>query len=240
MPQSSQRWPSYTATIERIVAHAADIRSLFLRLPDEVRFHFSPGQFISLSLPLAGQNVTRPYTLASSPDQPGPLEIVLNLVPGGLGSAYLFGRAVGEELTFTGPFGLFTLERRPDCEAIFVAERTAIAPIRPMIKRALTAPAGATMRLLYGAEHEAELIYQAEFRALATAHPEFQFAPLLPRQGESLSGFLLKEVRERYVEGDQRRDRQFYLCGVGSGVLEMRQLLRDNGYPRQQIHYEKW
>ena len=44
--------------------------------------------------------------------------MVFNLVPGGAGSQYLFERKVGDQLTFTGPFGLFTLDRAPDTETI--------------------------------------------------------------------------------------------------------------------------
>ena len=42
------------------------------------------------------------------------------------------------------------------------------------------------------------------------------------------------------IEGDTDRSRQFYICGVGPGVLEIRDLLRSAGYERRAVHYEKW
>ena len=78
------------AIIERIVEHTSDTRSFFLRPCHDRRLSFIPGQFFSLQLPVDGKMLTRPYSIASNPEDDGPLEICLNLVPGGQGSKYLF------------------------------------------------------------------------------------------------------------------------------------------------------
>src|SRR5947199_7376617 len=67
--------------LEEVVDHGADTRSLFLRLP--VDLDFRPGQFISCQLPVGDKTLIRPYSIASSPEEPRRLEILLNLVPGG-------------------------------------------------------------------------------------------------------------------------------------------------------------
>src|SRR6185295_4921492 len=125
-----------TAIIERIVEHTSDIRSFFLRPYDGQRLSFVPGQFLSLQLPVDGKTLIRPYSIASSPEEDGPLEICLNLVPGGQGSHYLFSLIVGETVNFTGPWGTFTLNDPPPAECIFLAAGVGIVPIRPMIHRA--------------------------------------------------------------------------------------------------------
>src|SRR5262249_17286314 len=102
-----------TAVIERIVEHTPDMRSFFLRLCDDQRLLFIPGQFLSLQLPVDGKMLTRPYSIASNPEDAGPLEICLNLVPGGQGSHYLFSLGVGDMVNFTGPWGTFTLNEPP-------------------------------------------------------------------------------------------------------------------------------
>lgn len=234
---------TYSARIERIVEHAVDVRSLFLRLPDATAFSFTPGQFISLAIPLPNETRVRPYTLASSPEDDGPLEIVFNLVPGGAGSRYLFERQVGDQLTFTGPFGLFTLDRTPGVETIFAAEGTAIAPIRPMIRRALAQPPVVPLRLFYAAGSSAELLYAAEFEAAAKQFAHFTFEPIVahpPAAWNGRCGTLIEHLEALYVRADERRDRAFYLCGVGQSVIEQRDLLRSAGYPRRAVQYERW
>jgi propane monooxygenase reductase component len=234
---------TYSARIERIVEHTEELRSLFLRLPEETRFGFTPGQFISVSIPLANEVRVRPYTLASSPEDDGPLEIVFNLVPGGAASHYLFAREVGDRIDFTGPFGLFTLDRAPDIETIFAAEGTAIAPIRPMLRRALAQPSAAPLTLFYAARSPREMLYVPEFEQAASRFPHFSFEPIPeapPAGWPGLSGGLIDHLKRRFVDGDQRRDRGFYLCGVGQSVIDQRDLLRKAGYARRAVQYERW
>jgi ferredoxin-NADP reductase len=234
---------AYEATIERIFAHTPDTRSFFLRLPDGQRLAFKPGQFISLLLPVAGEVLTRPYSLASSPEEGGLLEICLNLVPDGPGSHYLFARGLGETLSFTGPWGTFVLDQPPEAECVFIADGTGIAPIRPMIRRALAGELRYTVRLLYSACGESGLLYRDEWKKWARERPRFIFEPLLsdpPAGWSGLQGSLMEYVERRYVSADSDRSRHFYICGVGQRVTQLRDLLRRAGYQRRAVQYEKW
>src|SRR5690242_12192393 len=119
--------------ISRIVEHGPGTRPLFARRPLPAH---RPGPFLLCLLPVRGATLGRPYPIASDPED-DQLELCLDLVPGGPGSRHLFGLAVGATVRFTGPWGTFVLDRAPDAEAVFVADGTGIAPIRPMIRRAL-------------------------------------------------------------------------------------------------------
>jgi ferredoxin-NADP reductase len=224
---------TYEATIERIAELAPETRSFFLRLPVPQRLVFVPGQFISCLLPVGGETIIRPYSIASDPEDGGLLEICLNLVQGGPGSHYLFGLDVGATLRFTGPWGTFTLERPPEAECVFIADGAAIVPIRPMLRRTLAGLAVHRVRLHHAALSVAHLLYSAEFEAAARAHARFTFAPLV-------GGSLSELVAERYVRADRDRSRHFYICGVGEIVPRLRNLLRSAGYERRAVRYEKW
>lgn len=222
---------TYDGTIARIVERAPDTRSFFLRLPPEGTFRFRPGQFISCLLPIDGEMI-RPYSLASSPEDPE-LEICLNRVPRGVGTAYLFGLQSGAALRFTGPWGTFTLDQAPAAECVFIADGTGIAPIRPMLRRALSGPGTHPVRLHYAAPGRAHLLYADEFEAAARAHANFTFEPLLDT-------LLTEEIERRYVDADNDRSRHFFICGVGDIVPRLRDLLRRSGYERRAVQYEKW
>ncbi len=223
---------TYEATLEGIVERAPETRSFFLRLPATPRFAFTPGQFISCLLPVGGETIIRPYSIASDPEDHARIEICLNLVPNGPGSHYLFGLRVGAAVRFTGPWGTFTLEQAPAAECVFIADGPGIAPIRPLLRRAL-ATATHPVRLHYAAPHVAHLLYADEFEAAARTHARFTFAPLL---GASLTEL----IERRYVTGDSDRSRHFYICGVGDVVPQLRDLLRRGGYERRAVQYEKW
>ena len=218
------------ARLVRIVEHAPDTRSLFLRPPPGERLEFRPGQFVSCLLPIgAGPPVIRPYSMASNPEDEE-LELCLNLVPGGPGSEHLFRLTPGAVVRFTGPWGTFVLDRAPDAETIFVADGTGIAPIRPMIHRALQTAAH-PIHLLHGSDGTP--LYGRELRALAGSHRRFAVEHVA-------SARLQAEAVRRWIDADDDRRRHFYVCGVGDIVRTLRDLLRRAGYERRAVQYEKW
>ena len=241
--EAGAKRPGRRSRVERIFDHNADTRSLFLRVVEGPLASFIPGQFISISIPLADETRTRPYTIASSPEDGEPFELCFNRVPGGRGVDYLFERRPGDELVFTGPFGLFTIDQPPDTELIFVAVGTGIAPIRPMIRRLLSSGFQRGFHLLYGAHDEAHLLYRGELEKWARDHRDFDLelitspantdpARIYDRVGEI--------VERRWVNGDAIRARHFYICVVGPGVQRIRDLLRASGYERRAVKYEQW
>jgi len=241
-PVVDSRTPA-EAVIERIVAHTSEARSLFLRPTQRQHLTFKPGQFLSLSLPVDGEVLTRPYSIASNPADGEVLEICLNLVPNGRGSHYLFSLGVGAKVRFTGPWGTFVLEQPPAAECIFIAEGTGIAPIRPMIQRALACDGQFFVRLLYGAEYEQELLYRDELQDWMSRHPHFTCEAILRSPTATwtgLRGSLIERAEQQYVRRDDNRARHFYICGVGTPVLQLRDLLRGAGYQRRAVLYEKW
>ena len=238
-----QQTTPYEAVIEQIVERAPDTRSLFLRLPADQNLTFTPGQFLSFQLPGEGKTLTRAYTIASNPEDTGPLEICLNLVPDGPGSQYLFTRRVGDSLSFTGPWGAFVLEQPPQAECVFIADGTGIAAIRPMIQRALDCSPQFPLHLLYGTQREEDLLYRKDIEKWGKACPIFTWSYLVSHPAENwpgLQGSLREQVARRYVQQDEDRARHFYICGIGKRVLQLRDLLRKSGYERRAVQYERW
>jgi CDP-4-dehydro-6-deoxyglucose reductase, E3 len=233
--------PGYQARVERIFDHCPHTRSLFLRMASTPMPAFLPGMFISVAIPLADGLRVRPYTLASSPEEGEPFELCFNLVPNGPGVAWMFDRKEGDLLNFTGPFGAFILERPPEDDVVFIAEGTAIAPIRPMLRRALAKPGVQQLQLLYFADDVEHLLYRAELELIASKHPRFDFDPhVIDAPREVLYGQILQQVQRRWVDAGSVRSRHFFVCGVGSGVLAIRDLLRRAGYERRSVRYEQW
>jgi ferredoxin-NADP reductase len=230
-----------SARVERIFDHTADTRSLFLSSTGKT-LRFAPGQFISISIPLSDETRSRPYTIASSPTDAGPFEICFNRVPGGRGVDWLFERRVGDTLDFAGPFGTFTLDAdpEPNIELGFIAEGTAIAPIRPMLKRALAGPSPrAKMHLIYAAQDREHILYASELDELARTAPSFSYEAVIASPDKTYER-LRELLNARWIVADTDRTRQFYICGVGDGVIQLRDFLRSAGYERRAVHYERW
>jgi len=231
----------HVATLERIAEWSAGTRSLFLRLEGDTRLAFTPGQFVSLALPVGGAELVRPYSLASNPED-DVLEICVDRVPGGAGSAYLFDLQPGAALSLKGPFGSLTVDDPPAAEMIFVADGTGIAPIRAMVRRVLERGATSPVQVLHGARAESDLLYREELEAWTHSHPHLRWEPVLAGAGTAAGENPRLEaiVRARYVDADADRARHFWICAVGDMVRRLRELLRGAGYERRSVRYEQW
>lgn len=232
---------SYRAQVERIFEHAVDTRSLFLRMVNGAMPRYAPGMFISVAIPLEAETRTRPYSIATTPEQGEPFELCFNLVAGGAGSAWMFDRRVGDTIDFIGPFGAFTLDRVPEAEKVFIAEGTGIAAIRPMLKRLTISPLAYPVSLLYAADRADHLLYREELERMADADAQFDLQMIVAGPGAvTVYERLIEMTRRQWVEADQERRRHFYICGVGKGVIALRDLLRGSGYERRAVRYEQW
>jgi ferredoxin-NADP reductase len=237
-PAGGFKRSTLNARVENIFDHTTDTRSLFLSLTSGKHLRFVPGQFISITIPLGDEMRSRPYSIASDPEERGPFEICFNRVAGGRGAQWLFDRRVGDTLDFGGPFGTFTIDRAPDAELCFIAEGTAIAPIRPMLKRALASPSASRIHLIYAAPDRDHILYAAELEQLMRTAPNLSYESVIaPGQ---IYDRLFELAEARWVIGDADRTRHFYICGVGKGVIRLRDLLRGAGYERRAVHYEQW
>lgn len=231
----------FEATLERIVEWNTATRSLFLRLDGGERLTFKPGQFVSIEVATrGGELLVRPYSIASSPEEGGLLEICVDMVPEGPGSAYLFGLREGAQLRFKGPFGSFVVDEPPAAETVFIADGTGIAPIRPMVRRVLERGGERGVCVLQGGRSEHRLLYRDEFEAWARSHARLHWEPVMA-PGPTVENPLLEQVvAERYVRSDADRSRHFWVCGVGNLVRRLRDLLRGAGYERRAVRYEQW
>jgi ferredoxin-NADP reductase len=238
-PPAAVKRSTLNARVEKIFDHAPDTRSLFLSLTSGKHLRFVPGQFISITIPLGDETRSRPYSIASDPEDRGPFEICFNRVEGGRGVNWLFDQRVGDTIDFSGPFGTFTIEHAPEAELGFIAEGTAIAPIRPMLKRALASSSMRKIHLIYAAPNREHILYATELDEIAKTAPNFSYEPVIA-PADKIYDRLFELAEARWVIDDADRTRHLYICGVGKGVIRLRDLLRGAGYERRAVHYEQW
>ncbi len=128
----------------------------------------------------------------------------------------------------------------PSGTAVFIATGTGIAPFRSILLTAL--PNSAPVTLLFGARHPHGILYRDELEALAQKHPHFHFVPTVTQPDDSWQGAVgrvqvhLDDALARH--GEELPD--VYICGLKEMVDETRALLKQKGFDRKQIVYEKY
>lgn len=225
------------ATLVRATDVAPGVRHFCFEVADEKTFSFVPGQFVSLNGSFQGSEYTRAYSVASAPDG-NRFELCLNLVPGGVFSAFLFTLAPGSEVELTPPLGYFTL-RNPDRDAVMIATGTGVAPFRSMLLAHMPTITS-RVTLLFGTRYEEGILYDGEFQDLQSRYANFQFWPTLTRAREIWAGRAgrVQSHLDEALAG--RTDVDIYLCGLKEMVDDVRRLVKAKGYDRKQIIYEKY
>lgn len=202
------------------------------------RLEFSPGQFVSLSGEIGGKTVTRAYSIASPPGG-ARFELCLNEVKEGRFSPHLFAMKPGDTVGMEGPLGYF-VPRSPLADSLFVAVGTGIAPFRAMLRTPSLVASGRVIHLIFGARYEAGLLYRDEFERLGAERPNFRFTPALTRPDQTWAG-RTGRVQPLVVEAvGERRDIDVYICGMKEMVDSVRAALKEMGFDRKRIIYEKY
>lgn len=199
---------------------------------------FVPGQFLSVTADIAGDEITRAYSIASPPDG-NRFAFCANLVTDGHLSPLLFRLRPGDEIDFRGPYGAFIL-RRPVSDSIFVATGTGIAPFRSILLSKLREHRDRRFTLIFGVRHEHALLYDDEWRGLAAECSNFDYRPTLTRPPDHWTG-RTGRVQPHVLEAlGERRDMDVYICGLREMVDDMRLQLKTAGLDRKRIVYEKY
>jgi NAD(P)H-flavin reductase len=132
-------------------------------------FDFAAGQAVLVAT--HGLDDRRPYSIAVAPEDARReryLELLVGIDPAGLPGPHL-RLEPGELVDIEGPLGAFTFPVAPEEQRfVFIAGGTGIAPLRAMLRHALTIP-HRNIGLFYSARTPDEFAYEQELRSLAIA-----------------------------------------------------------------------
>ena len=224
-------------------------------------FDFLPGQFIScVATDDRGKTQTRAYSIASAP-RANMLDLCVNRVENGFFSNFLCDLEVGQTVQFHGPHGFFTL-RQPLTDGIFIATGTGIAPILGFVQHLFPETGedrsgGRNIWLVYGTRHDTEIYYQKYLEKVAAERHNFHYLPTLSRpqeEWEGLRGYVQDHVARLLDNRDPQNpaapvpttaegtgfDIHAYICGLNNMVSANRDRLKERGWHRKQIIFERY
>jgi ferredoxin-NADP reductase len=216
---------------------APGVRHFTFEAPEANQFTFVPGQFISFKHTFEDTEYTRAYSLASPPNG-NRFDLCLNLVSDGVFSHYLFSLEPGAQLEFAPPLGFFTLRHR-DCDALMIATGTGIAPFRSILQTSLDEITG-RVSLLFGTRYQESILYRNEWEDLCRRYSRFQFYATLTRPRAEWQGLTGRVQSHLDSLLGSRTDMDVYLCGLKEMVDDVRRILKQKGFDRKQIIYEKY
>ncbi len=127
---------SKAAQVTKTLSFGSCQQLVYLKIADESDFDYLPGKYIivdtKIPVPTTGKTVKRAYTVIKYDS--GTISIAAQAIPEGMGSAFINKLSVGDEVSFSGPWGKFLFNAEQEKDAIFVASDTGINSIMGLLQ----------------------------------------------------------------------------------------------------------
>lgn len=221
-----------------------DVKTFLFESAPASLFQHEPGQFVTLQLEIDGRSVSRCYTISSPPTRPQLLAITVKRQPGGLVSNWLHDTmAPGKRISADGPFGSFTIGRRPSAKYLFLSGGSGITPVMSMTRTLYDLGSDADVVFVHSARTPSDIIFRRELETIASTVPTVrvvhiceQDSPREPWGG--LRGFLSKDMLPLLVA--DLAERVVFCCGPAPYMAAVRRMLVDAGFDMRNYHEESF
>ncbi len=216
--------------------------TIFARLALPEPLGFSAGQYIIVDIPDKEGVKKRLYSIASPESDQKNIELIIKIIPQGVGSEFFKTRRPGDFIDITGPAGLFTLKRN-DQPKVFLATGTGIAPIRSMLKSYAEEKPKEPLFLFWGMRKRSDLYLVHEYEKLERELPSFKYFFCLSREKgkeDHIYPGYVQQAAEDLLSQDLFSAADFYICGGRGMVDDLQKYLLQKGIQKERLHFERF
>ena len=221
-----------------------DVKTFIFRCADFRAISFEPGQFITVSPVIAGQSVSRCYTVSSTPTRPFALSITVKRVPGGTVSNWLHDNLrTGDTLLASGPAGSFTPVGRPAAKLLYLSAGSGVTPLMSMTRASFDLASGLDIVFVHSARTPIDIIFHDELSRMQARMPGLRVLNICEGRGTDpdwagpigrLDLALLSEQVPDFKE------REVFTCGPQGYMNAIKSLLEQGGFDFQHYHQESF
>jgi len=230
------------ATVKEVEDLTDTISFVRLKIEGGV-FDFQPGQFVSVMADKDGRSISRPYSIASPPEQKDHLELCIRKVPDGFMSNYLAGLRPGAQVRLRGPLGRFVLLEPVANDIVFISTGTGVAPFISMLGHIYGPDSDVDLTkhfwLFQGVRYIKEMMYIDLLEKVAREHENFHLVYVISRPETPewkgrighVQDFLKAEIKEP-------AGKHAYICGLRHMLEETKPMCEAMGFSL--VRFEKW
>ncbi len=243
IPEDLLNVQMFSATVASTIVVTPDIKEIRMTLNEPAEISQRPGQYVQIQAPSPEGPVFRAYSISSPSYASNEVELVVRIVPGGIGSTYLHNLQVGDPVIFTGPYGEFRLNEDPDIEIVCVGGGCGMAPMKNIIHTLYNRWPDRKCTLFFGCRTIEDVFCLEEFKALAVEHPNFTVVYALSDPSESDDGWdgetgFIHLALDKHLEPNMPR--QAFLCGPPPMIDAVTGVLLEKGLKEEYIFYDKF
>lgn len=228
----------------RVFDETHDVKTFAFRTADGSPVRFEPGQFLTVSADIDGQQVQRCYTIASPPTRPYLVAITVKRVPGGVMSNWLHERMrSGMRLRAHGPAGAFTSTRAGAGKLLYLSAGSGITPLMSMTRASVDLGLNRDIVFVHSARTPADIVFRDELRRLAALAPGLRL--LFVCEGHGDEHGWTGEARRLTLPMLMRQvpdfaTREAFTCGPAGYRHAVREALREGGHDPARYHEESF
>lgn len=227
------------ARVLAVHAEAGGATSLWL-WPNENWRGFRAGQFVCVSVSIAGVRYTRCFSISSAPEAGLPLRITIRAAPmARVGAWAAHAARPGQVVTLSQALGTFVLPTPAPAKLLFIAGGSGITPFMSMISHLLgTGYAGELVCLHYARR---EPTFGVELTELSRRHPNFRYVPVPTGGGPSAAGSLRGhfEVEHLTTVVPEWMQCETFVCGPEPLEAAVTRLMHERGAGGR-LHIERF
>lgn len=232
------------STVVKVRQETQNVKTFTLALPNWTPHRAGQHYDVRLTAP-DGYQAQRSYSIASSPEQRGEIELTVERLEEGEVSTYLHDvLIVGDQVELRGPIGgYFVWEESMGGPLFLVAGGSGIVPLMAMLRHRHALGSKVPVRLLYSSRSYEDIIYRDELEMLHKDHSGLEvFHSLRREQPQDWDDYrrridmqMLEEVAKPLGKGLKA-----YICGPTALVEGVANGLVTLGIPADQIRTERF
>lgn len=246
-PSKSDRY--FQLKIKEVKKETEDTNTLIFDIPERP-LNYLPGQFLTLILPIKGEEVRRSYSLCTSPFADENPAITVKRVEEGVVSNYLNDHMkAGDTFDVMEPAGHFTpdLNENQASKYILFAAGSGITPVMSIAKSILIKEPSSEVNLVYQNRNRKSIIFENELIQIASDYPDrFKQVNVLSQPIEGWDGYkgrlsqattsdILMDIAENQID-----KYVYFLCGPGEFMKTITDTLADFEVPEKNVHKESF
>lgn len=245
IPESIFNIRKFNSKIIEIVDYTYDIKGVTFQLAPGEKIDFKAGQYVQLiTQPYAKmrQSVSRAYSISSKPEEDDRVQLIIRYVPEGICTTWVHRHLkVGDEVSFTGPYGDFFL-RDTEADTLFVAGGSGKAPIKSILEHLQVAGTKRHMTYFFGARSKADLYLTDEMKSFEEVFEHFRYEPVLSQpkpedKWEGKTGFVMPYFKEAIRDP---KNTEAYLCGSPGMIDAVTKALIAEGIGKDKIYFDSF
>ena len=239
-------------SIKKISPEAAGSVAITFDIPSESleKFHFEPGQFLTLRADVNGQDVRRNYSISSPRSQflkRGELEIGIRPVEGGVFSNWAATQLkAGDTVKVMPPEGRFTIKKPRAIHRVGFAAGSGITPILSIAATTLEEQTESKFTLIYGNRRMSSVMFNEALQDLKDRFPgRFTMIHILSQQAQEV------DLLQGRIDADKIKSiihallpaksmDEVFICGPEAMIEVTEKALIDSGVPANRVHSERF